>query len=248
MKFSYIRNLVDFVLPPRCPLTGEMVDSQGMVSPDAWKTLSFIAPPYCGACGHPFEFAVADGGGAAMLCAACLAEPPQYTKARAAMTYNDHSRDFILGFKHGDQTQSVVAMVPWLYQAGLEFWKDADVITPVPLHPWRLLRRRYNQAGLMGRVMADRTKIKFIPDILLRTRHTPVQGHLNASERHKNVASAFSIHEKRLADVMGKNIVLIDDVYTTGSTVNECAKILKKAGAGNVYILTLARVVKPHRT
>jgi ComF family protein len=246
VNLFYIQKLIDLVLPPRCPITGEMVDSQGTVSAQAWKDLSFISSPCCFVCGFPFEF-IAQIGDNENVCAACLLNRPEYDKSRSALVYNEYSRDFILGFKHGDQTQSVVAMVPWLYQAGAGLWPEVDVIAPVPLHRWRLLRRRYNQSVLMGRAISKRVGISFSPDILIRKRHTVVQGHLNASERHKNVASAFTVHPKRKNNVLGKTIMLIDDVYTTGSTVNECARVLKKAGADKVYVLTLARVVRPQR-
>ena len=94
--------------------------------------------------------------GADMRCAQCLTDPPEFSMARTAMVYDDSSRGFILGFKHGDQTESVITMVPWLKAAGADFWDAADLIVPVPLHRWRLLRRRYNQAALMGRVMAKK--------------------------------------------------------------------------------------------
>lgn len=243
MSFYLLQHLIDSVLPPRCPITGEMVDSQGMLSAQSWKDLSFITSPYCHACGFPFEFSMDEG--AENLCAGCLAKRPRYDKARSALTYNDQSRNLILGFKSGDQTQFVVAMVPWLFQAGAEYWDEADVIMPVPLHRWRLLRRRYNQSVLMGRALAKRVGVAFVPDGLVRQRPTVVQGHLNASQRHKNVAAAFAIHPKRLGDVAGKKIVLVDDVYTTGSTVEECTRALKEAGADKVFVLTLARVVKP---
>lgn len=219
------------------------MDSPGMVAPEAWAGLSFIAAPYCKACGFPFEFS---GAGDA-LCAACIAEPPEFSAARAALVYNDASRDFILGFKHGDQTQSVVTMAPWIKAAGVDILSRADVIVPVPLHRWRLLRRRYNQAALIGRAVAKEMKIAFCADALIRTRATVTQGHLNANERKKNVRSAFEMHPKCGAVIAGRKIVLIDDVYTTGATVSECAKALLKAGAADVAVLTLARVVRPTR-
>ncbi len=236
--------LIDAVLPPRCPFTGEIVDSQGTVSPEAWAKLSFITSPQCHACGFPFEFAVPAGSGET-LCAACLAERPEYSKARAALVYNDASRDFILGFKHGDQIHAVVSMMPWLKQAGVDILPDTDLIVPVPLHRWRLLRRRYNQAAIIGRAVAKETGKAFMADALLRTRATPTQGHLKAKERAENVRKAFSLHPKR--NVAGKKVLLIDDVYTTGATVRECVKVLKKAGATEVFVLTLARVVKAGR-
>lgn len=233
--------LIDAVLPPRCPFTGEIVDSQGTVSPAAWARLSFITDPQCHACGFPFEFAVPKGS-AENLCAACLFERPAYDRARAALVYNDASRDFILGFKHGDQMHSVVAMLPWLKQAGADILPEADMIVPVPLHRWRLLRRRYNQAAVMGGALAREAGKIFMADALVRTRATPTQGRLKAKERAANVKRAFALHPRR--SVTGKNIVLIDDVYTTGATVGECVKVLLKAGATSVNVLTLARVVK----
>jgi len=242
---SFLR-LLDTVLPPRCAFTGEIVDSQGTVSPSAWAQLSFIGAPQCHACGFPFEFAVPVGSEEA-LCANCLFERPEFSRARAALVYNDASRDFILGFKHGDQIHSVVPMIPWMKQAGADILPGAEVIVPVPLHRWRLLRRRYNQAAIMGRALAKSTGKEFIADALLRTRSTPPQGHLKAKERARNVRSAFEIHPKRRGQIAGKNIILIDDVYTTGATVRECTKALKKAGAADVSVLTLARVVKAGR-
>lgn len=241
--FSF-KKWIDVVLPPRCPFTGEIVDSQGMVSPQAWGQLSFITAPQCHACGFPFEFAV-PGGSTEVLCAACLAERPEYSMARSALVYNDASRDFILGFKHGDQIHSVVSMMPWLKQAGADILPQADLIVPVPLHRWRLLRRRYNQAAVIGRAIAKEAGKSFMADALLRTRPTPTQGHLSAKQRAENVRKAFRLHPKR--SVAGKKIILVDDVYTTGATVRECVKALKQAGAADVSVLTLARVVKAGR-
>lgn len=238
--------LIDAILPPRCVFTGNLVDSQGMITPEAWTKLNFISTPYCHNCGSPFEF-MPSGKGDALKCAACLTDQPEYSMARTALAYDDASRSFILGFKHGDRTESVVTMVPWLKAAGADFWDTADMIVPVPLHRWRLLRRRYNQAALMGQAIARAMEKSFCPDALLRTRATPSQGHLKADERRKNVKSAFALHPKRREMIRNKKIVLVDDVYTTGSTVRECARVLKTGGAKEVFVLTLARVVKPER-
>lgn len=242
--FYFVR-LIDAILPPRCAFTGNLVDSQGMIAPEAWAGLSFITAPNCHNCGIPFEFAPV--AGESMQCAACLTDPPEFSCARAALTYDDASRGFILGFKHGDQTESVVTMVPWLKTAGADFWDRSDMIVPVPLHRWRLLRRRYNQAALMGRAMAKAMQKDFMADAMTRTRATPSQGHLKADERKKNVSKAFAVNPKRADIIRNKSIVLIDDVYTTGSTVRECAKVLLEGGAKQVFVLTLARVVRPER-
>lgn len=241
-----LQKVVDMVLPPRCPMTGDVVDLPGTLSPDAWKNLSFIANPYCVCCGLPFDFAPSSIEKDS-LCAACLADRPDYTTARAAMAYDDASRDFILGFKHGDQMHAVVAMVPFLKLAGGDVWAQADYVLPVPLHRWRLLRRRYNQAGVMARAMARETGVAYLPDALMRIRATKTQGRLGVRARAENVRHAFSIRPGAAQKIAGKKLILMDDVYTTGATVRECAKLLLKAGAAEVHVITLARVIKPVR-
>lgn len=237
---AILMQAVDMVLPPRCVVTGEPVEAQGMVAPGAWAKLDFIADPFCAACGFPFEFAVDDKS----LCAQCLADPPPFTAARAALKYNDASRSLILGFKHGDQTHAVRAFIPWLRRAGAEMLAQADYLAPVPLHPWRLIARRYNQSALMAKALAVDIEKPCLVDALIRVRATPSQGYLKAKERFKNVKSAFAVNPRYATTLKGKSIVLIDDVYTTGATAQECARMLIKGGAEKVFVLALARVVR----
>lgn len=231
---------VDTVLPPRCVVSGRMVERQGMIAPEAWAGLDFITDPFCMTCGFPFDFEVEKES----LCASCLANAPPYKTARAALKYGEVSRDMILGFKHADKTHAVRAFIPWLKRAGAEMLGNADFIAPVPLHYLRLVTRRYNQSAIIANALSRDTKIPVVPDLMRRTRATPSQGHLTAKQRFRNVRRAFSVTPKHAELIKGKNIVLIDDVYTTGATVRECAKMLNKAGAGSVSILTLARVVR----
>ena len=221
------------------------MEGQGLLSPAAWASLSFIAAPFCDCCGLPFGFETDEASGA--LCSLCLIETPPFKTARSALIYDDVSRDLILGFKHGDQTQSVPVMVPWLKQAGADMLADADMLVPVPLHRWRLLKRRYNQSALMAAALARAVSKPHCPDALLRIRSTPPQGHLKAPDREKNVRHAFTVSPTRKARIKGCKIILIDDVFTTGSTVRECAEALLSGGAASVGVLTLARVVRPHR-
>lgn len=231
---------VDTVLPPRCIVTGEVVAVPGALAPKAWAGLDFIADPCCAACGLPFDFTV----GKDPLCAACLAERPAFASARSALKYNDASRSIILGFKHGDQTHAVTTFLSWLRRAGGEMLAAADCIVPVPLHPYRLLARRYNQSALIAFALGKDTGLPVIADALIRVRNTPTQGYLRAKERQDNVRKAFRINEYHKNSITGKTIVLADDVYTTGSTVNECAKTLRDAGAAQVHVLTVARVAR----
>lgn len=234
----YIGQAIDFVLPPRCIISGEEVDQHGTVSPASWASLRFISKPFCSCCGFPFEFS----SGEDTLCASCLQTQLHFHKARAALFYDDASRPMILSFKHGDQLHAAQCFRPWLLTAGRELLQDADIIAPVPLHPLRLLKRRYNQAALIANMLSKETSIPYVPDLLRRKRMTQSQGHKNKEQRRKNVRGAFVLNPKHTESIQDKTILIIDDVFTSGATVNECARILKKTGSQQVNVLTLARV------
>jgi len=243
---SYLNRVIDFILPPRCLVTGDVVDEQGMVSAAVWGKLNFISTPYCECCGFPFDYDQ-DGIQSGNSCAVCLKYPPVYDKARAALVYDDASRDIILGYKHGDQTYALPTFLPWLERAGADLFNDVNYIMPVPLHPFRLLRRRFNQSGLIAQYLGKGLRIEYLVDGLKRIRATPTQGYLERQERKKNVKNAFRLNNKYNEQIKGKNILLIDDVLTTGATINECTKELRRHGVNKVYVLTLARVVKTTR-
>jgi ComF family protein len=233
------RTFLDLALPPRCIGCGERVDRTGLACAKCWSSLTFIAPPLCVGCGAPFEFKVADG----QRCATCHAAPPAYDRARAAILYDEHSRGLVLGFKHGDRTHAAPAFAAWTARAGAELLEDADIVAPVPLHRWRLLRRRYNQAALIAEGVACRAGLTNIPDLLERRRRTPSQGTLSATARARNVAGAFGLNPGHADRVKGSRIVLVDDVLTSGATASACARVLRRGGAVRVDVLTLARVV-----
>ena len=235
---SVLAEGLNLILPPRCPVTGDMVDAQGMISSDAWRDLVFIADPLCAHCGIPLAFETEGNA----RCVTCLETPPVYHCARAALQYNDISRDLILGFKHGDKTHVIQSFLPWLKQAGREMLGQADYLIPVPLHPARLIMRRYNQAALISGVLSKAVDVPHLPTAMKRVRATPPQGYLTSDERAVNVQEAFDIPLKYQEMIKGKSIILVDDVLTTGATVNECAKLLYSHGAGQVDVLTLARV------
>ncbi len=241
---SFFSHMVEWLLPARCPLTGDTVERQGMISPAAWATLRFVADPQCQACGIPLTVSDDIAEKLSLKCTDCLTDPPPFDRARSSLVYDDASRKMILGFKHADQTYAVKTFVPWLVRAGADFWALDPLLVPVPLHRWRILRRRYNQAALLAHGLARETKKICIPDLILRTRSTPTQGHMKAREREQNVRKAFSINDRHAEKMIGRHVVLIDDVMTTGATVRECSDVLLKAGAASVNVLTIARAVK----
>ncbi len=231
---------IDVLLPPRCLATGEIVDAPGMISPAFWAQLQFVEAPFCKACGIPFSFDIANDS----LCAACMDREPVFDSARSAVIYNEASRKMILSFKYGDRLHAVHTFAPWMLRAGREMIGQADFIVPVPLHHRRLRERRFNQSALLAQEIAKKSgkPHAYIPDALRRTRHTVPQQGLNFKERGKNVQGAFAVNEKY--SLKNKTILLIDDVFTSGATLNECARVMKAAKAECVSVLTIARVTK----
>ena len=252
MQRKLLKNVViravDTILPPRCVISGEIVEHQGMISGKSWAGLDFIADPMCKTCGLPFDydidFQTALNSSNETLCADCLKGKPEFQTARAVLRYNDASQNLILSFKHGDHMHLVRAFIPWLEKAGGEMLAQADIITPVPLHYWRLVKRRYNQAALISRALAQASRKFHVADLLIRKRVTPPQGHLKFKQRAKNVRRAFAVNSRYMQRLQGAQVVLVDDVYTTGATVRECTNTLLKAGAKRVDVLTLARVLR----
>lgn len=230
---AILRLALDAVLPPRCLACGEIVGEAGVLCGACWREIAFIAPPFCERCGLPFPHE------ASGICAACAAAPPHYERARAVFRYDDASRKLVIAFKHADKTHTAPAYGAWMRRAGAALVQEADLLVPVPLHWTRLFRRRYNQAALLAYAI-DRSKVA--PDLLVRRRRTPSQGHLGRSARSRNVAGAFALRSG--AAVKGKRLLLVDDVMTTGATVGECARILRRAGAARVDVLTLARAAR----
>lgn len=231
---------LNIILPPRCAGSGVVVDAPGMVSPAFWSQLSFIDNPFCETCGVPFGF----GSTVGTICAACIDEEPEFTRARSAVVYNDASRKLVMGFKYGDRLHAVQTFVPWMSRAGEALIAEADIVIPVPLHFRRLWQRRFNQSAILGEMLAKRSGIAFAPDALTRKRYTVKQKGLSRKERHANVRGAFAVQEKAKEQLRGKNVLLVDDVFTSGATLNECARVLKKAGMAQVYVLTIARVTR----
>jgi ComF family protein len=189
-------------------------------------------------CGLPFAYDL----GAGVRCAACEARPRAFDRARAACLYDEASRDLILQFKHADRLDLARLFSLWLSRAAADLTAEADAVVPVPMHPLRLIRRRYNQAAEMARPLARREGIAYWPGALKRRRAGESQAGKSGAGRRRNVAGAFVCPEGWRTRMAGKRILLIDDVMTTGATAEACAKALLKAGAAAVDLGVIARV------
>lgn len=238
--FPPLAQLIDLVFPPTCLACDAAVETVQALCASCWSRLTFLGAAGCEACAHPFEFAVPDG----TLCGACARTRPPFARARAALVYDEASRDLVLGFKHHDHTERTVLFAKWMAGAGRDVVAGADVIVPVPLHWTRLWSRRYNQAALLALAIGKRTGTQVLVDALVRSRKTVSQGHLGRDARARNVQGAFAVAPRWREHLHGKRVLLVDDVYTTGATLGAVSGVLKRAGCGDVDILVLTRVVR----
>lgn len=171
-----------------------------------------------------------------------MAKPRAFARARAACLYDDASRGAILQLKHADRTDLAPMFARWISRSAWQLLEEADAIAPVPLHPSRLLGRRYNQAAEIARPLSRLAGAPYLPDALVRVRATQTQGGKSGSGRRRNVAAAFAVPPGRRRQVEGRAILLIDDVMTTGATLEGCARALMAAGAARVDVAVVARV------
>ncbi len=237
---------LDLVLPPHCVCCGGPVTVQRQLCVDCFRLTGFITEPCCVRCGVPF--ASAAQGGPDMMCPACREAPPLFDRARAALRYDSQTRRLLLPFKHADRTEIAWTLVPHMARAGVTLLRQADVLVPVPLHRRRLFLRRYNQAVLLARGLARAARKPLAPDALVRTRATASLGAKSAAERATEIAGVFAVRASRAAVVIGRRVLLIDDVMTSGATANACAGALLAAGAVAVDVLVAARVPDPRLT
>jgi ComF family protein len=233
-----MRVVVDFALPPRCAGCGAITAEQGTFCYGCWSGLDLLGPPCCARCALPFEHA---GDGAAE-CGACLADPPAFDRLRAAVAYGELARKVALKLKYGRKPGVADTMAGFMLRH-----VDAaaqPLLCPVPLHRWRIWRRGYNQSALIAAALARRRPLEVAPDLLLRTRRTPPLKGMSPAQRRQAVRGAFQVNPRRTAAVKGRNILLIDDIFTSGATAGACARILKRGGAAEVAVLCWARVLR----
>jgi ComF family protein len=234
------RTVVDFALPPRCPGCGLIVAEEHSFCLDCWSQLVFLGEPCCARCGLPFEH---DGGGAEAQCGGCLAEPPRFDSARAAVAYGEIPRKVALKLKYGGRP-GVAETMARLMARHLPDGAAGALLAPVPLHRWRIWKRGYNQAALIAAALSRRSGAPLALDLLERTKATPYLRGMGPRERAATVRGAFRVPARRRPQIEGRDVVLIDDVFTSGATAGACAAALKRSGARRVSLLSWARVVR----
>jgi ComF family protein len=228
--------LLEFFLPRLCIFCGGAVpqEAAAAVCPECDGELDWVASPLCPCCGKVFS----SREGPDHLCGDCQTEPPPFQRARAAVLYHGPAIKAITRFKYGAHMDCLPVLQSWLQTPPCrDLVATADLLVPVPLHPKRLKDRGFNQALLLAGAFPETVLSR---EALVRLVNTRPQVGLNPKQRRANVSKAFTVLQPHA--VKGKNILLLDDLFTTGATVRECARALKRAGARRVEVLTVARV------
>ena len=240
---AVLRTALDLALPPLCPACREPVEGQALC-PACWSKLSFITRPYCERLGIPFVYDPGPG----ILSMEAIADPPAYQRARAAVRFDEILRALVHALKYSDRLDLAPMMGRWISHAGRELLAEADALVPVPLHWRRLWTRRFNQSAMLAAAISAQSGVPIATGVLKRVKPTAQQVGLSRTERAANVQGAFRVPPEARGAVAGRRLVLVDDVLTSGATVEGCARALLRAGAANVDVLIFARVAEPVRT
>ena len=241
---NFFKKIIYFVFPAQCIICKNFIENDDGICFECLNKIDFISEPRCAYCGYPFEIMFPNQKTKSnyFVCPHCLKSKPKFNKCLSVVRYNDASKKIILPFKHADKTNYARIMGKMMASTISPYKDKFDYIIPVPIHLKRMLKRKYNQSALLANVIAKILKKPVLYNILIRNKFKESQGHLSIKERKLNVKNSFMVKNNSI--IKGKNILIVDDVMTTGATLNECAKVLKHAGARKIFVATFARVVK----
>ena len=236
---SGLRSVLDFVLPARCAGCGAIVDDVHSFCVACWTQVEFLGDSGCATCGMPLEATEAEE------CGACMARPPRIQRTRSAVAYDDLSRGIAIRLKYGRKVALARTMARYMAPLVDASAEQKPILVPVPLHRARLWQRGFNQSALVAKDMGRKLGLAAEPRLLRRVKRTPPLKGMSLSQRQRTVAGAFQV--TNATELQGRTIVLVDDVLTTGSTADACAKALRRAGAARVELVSWARVIRPTR-
>ncbi len=236
-----LETALNLIYPPTCLTCRQVVEGNAGLCGPCWRETAFIGGTVCDSCGVPLP-----GGrhGEVAHCDACLRDPPPWVQGRSALLYRDMGRKIVLAFKHGDRQEIAAPAALWMAQAIGRYLQGNTLIAPVPLHWSRMIKRKFNQSALLGKALAGELGCAWCPDLLQRTRRTQVLDGKTRTERYTAVQGAMAVHPRRTELLRGRPILLVDDVMTSGATLSCATQACLDAGAGEIRVVTLARVAK----
>ncbi len=234
------RSALGLLYPPTCIACQAATGEPHALCAACWAGIRFIERPFCERLGTPFAVDL----GQPLLSPAAIADPPVFQRARAVAEYDGTASLLVHRLKYNDRLELARALGTMMARAGAELLREADVIVPVPLHRWRLWRRRFNQAMALAKAVSAQSGVACDPFLLARVKRTRRQVGLTKAQRQENLQGAFRAPEETRARLKGKRVLLVDDVLTTGSTANAASRALLRGGAASVDVLAFARVVQ----
>jgi len=236
-----LQTALSTIYPPRCIGCGDIVDSDFGLCGTCWAGTAFVGGTTCDSCGVPLPGQVEEGP---VDCDTCLNEPRPWAHGRAALAYGGVGRKLVLQLKHGDRQEIARPAAGWMQMASRDMLNDYTLIAPVPLHWTRMAKRRYNQSALLAQNFSELAGLEWCPDLLLRPKRTVSLEGKSKEERLDILVNAIRINPKRKHRIVGRSVLLVDDVMTTGATLAACTQVCCAEGAGQVCISVLARAVK----
>lgn len=236
-----MQSALQLIYPSQCMSCRDLVEGDNALCGKCWRDTPFISGLVCDKCGTPLP---GDDTGESILCDDCMSIARPWTKGRAAMMYKDNGRRLVLALKHNDRLDLGAATGQWLAQAAAPLLLPNMLIAPVPLHWMRMLKRRYNQSALLAKALANAAQLSHCPDLLTRKRRTRSLDGLGRDARFQMLSDSIGATPRRRHRLIGRSVLLVDDVMTSGATLAACAEACLVAGAKDVYTITLARVAK----